>query len=171
MTFSKGNVFTALDAENVKPGTRVLVANNLNALKQKVNAYDKEDARHEATEPATVIDIQDESMCNRFRVKFDGIDDRDYEYALVYVIPYIERPFNDLAELIDCWDVHYQDKKRPPYTLPFIWVVSDRGTHLLITGFRKEDNTVEVGGKWHSLEYMFDNFTFEDGKQFGVVIK
>lgn len=170
MTFSKGNVFTALDAENVKPGTRVLVADNLDALKQKVNVYDKEDDRHEATEPATVIDIQDECMCKRFKVHFDGVD-RDYEYALVYVIPQTERPFNGLVELVDYWDVHYQAGKRPPYTLPFIWVVSDRGTHLLITGFRKEDNTVEICKEWHSLQYMFDNFTFEDGRPFGVVIK
>lgn len=167
MTFSKGNVFTALDAENVKPGTRVLVANNLDELKHKVNAYG---LKNEIAEPATVIDIQDECMSNRFRVLYDGID-REYEYALAYVLPQTDRPFNNLAELIDYWDAHHQGEKRPLFTLPFIWVVSDRGTHLLITGFRKEDNTVEVGKEWHSLQYMFDNFTFEDGRPFGVVIK
>lgn len=167
MAFSKGNVFTALDADNVAVGTRVLVANNLDELKHKVSAYEDE---QEIAEPATVIDIQDECMCHRFKVQFDGVD-RVYDYAMVYVIPQTIRPFNDLAELVNYWDKHYQKEKRPPYTLPFMWVVSDRGTHLLITGFRKEDNTVDLGKEWHSLQYMFDNFKFEDGRPFGVVIK
>ena len=172
MDFDKSMVYTALNADIVKPGTRVLVANNLDALKQKVNAYDKEDDRHEATEPATVIDIQDECMCNRFKVKFDGIDDRDYEYSLVYVIPQTERPFNNLAELITFWDMHLQKEKRPPFTLPFIWVMDiNKNTHMLITGFRKSDESVKIGGHWYNLQYMFDNFTFEDGRPFGAVIK
>lgn len=168
MTFSKENVFTALDAENVKPGTRVLVANNLDELKHKVNAYG---LKNEIAEPATVIDIQDECMSNRFRVLYDGID-REYEYALVYVIPQTERPFKDLAELVDFWDAHLQKDKRPPFTLPFIWVMDiNRNTHMLITGFRKSDESVKIGGHWYNLQYMFDNFTFEDGRPFGVVIK
>ena len=170
MTFSKGNVFTALDADNVKPGTRVLTGNTIDILRQKVNAYDKEDENHEATEPATVVRILDETEGKRFEVRHDEIDHTD-TYAMVYVIPCTARPFNGLVELVDYWDKHYQSHKRPWLTLPFIWVVSDMGTHLLITGFRKEDNSVEVGKEWHSLQYMFNNFTFEDGKQFGVVIK
>ena len=78
MTFSKGNVFTALDAENVKPGTRVLVANNLDELKHKVNAYG---LKHEIAEPATVIEILDESCDQRFTVKYDDIE---REYAAFY---------------------------------------------------------------------------------------
>ena len=62
-----------------------------------------------------------------------------------------------------------QKERRPPFTLPFIWTVSE-GAHLLITGFSKNQNSVLVGKEWHSLEYMFDNFTFEDGRPFGVVI-
>ena len=167
MNFDKSRVFTALNAEELNVGTRVLVADTMDELKHKVSAYENE---HEIAEPATVIGIHAECMCKRFRVKFDEID-REYEYALAYVIPCMERPFNDLFELITYWDRFFQKEKRPPYTLPFIWVVSDKGTHLLITGFRKEDNTVEIGKEWHSLQYMFDNFTFEDGRPFGVMIR
>lgn len=168
MAFSKGNVFTALDADNVKPGTRVLVANTLDELKHKVSAYEN---KQEIAEPATVIDIQDECMCNRFKVLFDGVD-REYEYSLAYVIPCTSRPFNDLAELITFWDKYLQKERRPPFTLPFIWVMDMNGsTHNLISGFRKSDESVRIGGNWYSLQYMFDNFTFEDGRPFGVVIK
>lgn len=170
MDFDRSKVFTALSAEELNVGTRVLVADNMDVLKQKVKAYDKEDDRHEATEPATVTEILPECYTNRFKVKYDDID-REYKYSLAYVLPSMDRPFNDLSELITFWDRYLQKEKRPPFTLPFIWVVSDRGTHLLITGFRKEDNTVEIGKEWHSLQYMFDNFKFEDGRPFGVVIK
>jgi len=167
MDFDKSRVFTALNAEELNVGTRVLAADTMDELKHKVSAYDN---KQEIAEPATIVGIHAECMRNRFRVKYDEID-REYEYALAYVIPCMERPFNDLSELITFWDRYLQKEKRPPFTLPFIWVASDRGTHLLITGFRKEDNTVEIGKEWHSLEYMFDNFTFEDGRPFGVMIK
>lgn len=166
MTFSKGNVFTALDADNVRPGTRVLVADTIDLLKQQVNDYDSDE--HDVAEPATVVKILDECYSKRFRVKFDSID-KEYDFPLVHVIPYNARPFNDLSELVNFWDKYLQKERRPPFTLPFIWTVSE-GAHLLITGFSKNQNSVLVGKEWHSLEYMFDNFTFEDGRPFGVVI-
>lgn len=170
MDFDKSRVYSALNADELTPGTRVLTGNTIDLLRQKVNAYDREDENHEATEPATLERILGETEAKRFEVRHDEIDHTD-TYAFVYVIPCTARPFNDLKELIQHWDRHYQSHKRPWYTLPFIWVVSSRGTHLLITGFRKEDNTVEIGKEWHSLQYMFDNFTFEDGRPFGVMIR
>ena len=171
MDFDKSRVFTVLNAEELNVGTRVLVADNLDVLKQKVNAYDKEDDEHEATEPATIVKILDEDKCKRFKVRFDEVD-REYEYALVYVIPCTERPFHNLAELVDYWDIHYQKEKRPPFTLPFIWVVNQAtNEHVLITGFHKERNLVHITGDWVTLDFMFNVYKFEDGRPFGVVIK
>ena len=88
------------------------------------------------------------------------------------MLPSMDRAFNDLSELITFWDRYLQKEKRPPFTLPFIWVVNKvTGEHSLITGFKKEGNTVWINDGWYNLDFMYKVYNFEDGRPFGVVIK
>ena len=169
MTFNLCRVHTAVTADEVKRGTRVLFANNLDVLKQKVNAYDKENDEHEATEPSIVESILDESHPSRFRVRPDGID-RTYDYPLVYILPEVtHRPFECVGELVHWWECHYQNKQRPINSYPFIWVEDkEHRNHLLIDGYCPEIDTVLVAGTPYSLDMLYKKFRFEDGLPIGM---
>ena len=71
MEFQKERVFTALNADELKVGSKVICANTLDSLRRKVN---------EEREITEVREIVDESNERRFRTTFSGL------WPLVYFI-------------------------------------------------------------------------------------
>lgn len=71
MEFQKERVFTALNADKLKPGSKVIAANNIDSLKCKV--YDGDDIRE-------VKEILDESYERRFQIDCKGA------YPFAYLI-------------------------------------------------------------------------------------
>ena len=80
------------------------------------------------------------------------------------------RPFKDTNELIEYWDKHYSNGNRPEYTMPLIWVKGkERGNIYLITGY-EEDKYIYIGDDWFlSMEELFEQCRFLDGKFCGKV--
>lgn len=73
MKFDKSKVYTAVNADELKVGSRVLVADDLEELKRLVS---------DNAEPRILFKIQDESMKHRFVVKEEYI----LSYALAYLV-------------------------------------------------------------------------------------
>lgn len=71
MEFDKSRVYTALNADEVKIGSKVICANNINSLKRKVND------EYEITEIKEIL-LEDNER--RFRTKFSGL------WPLVYLV-------------------------------------------------------------------------------------
>ncbi len=64
MEFDKSKVYTALNADELKIGSKVICANNLDSLRRKVN---------EDSDITEVREIVDESNERRFRTEFSGL--------------------------------------------------------------------------------------------------
>lgn len=78
------------------------------------------------------------------------------------------RPFSDYKELILKWGrVCPSPNKRPPNTMPLIWVKYKLSDNCqLITAFNKDG--VEMGAEYMSWKALFDKMTFLDGFPCGI---
>lgn len=83
MNFDKSRVYTALNADELKVGSKVIVANALQTLKKHV--------AHESSNTVTLVGISDESYSDRF---FDGTTN----WCLAYLV---EEPKEKQLEWID----------------------------------------------------------------------
>ena len=83
------------------------------------------------------------------------------------------RPFSSSEELIDFYDkrVCPNPVKRPPYTMPLIWVkynAEKSSTIQLITAFT--NTGVEMGAEYMAWDYFFEKMVFLDNTPCGVKI-
>lgn len=85
MKFDKSRVYTALNADELPIGSKVIVADNLESLKKKVAAfYDDENAIAYITE---VCDIRSENCEKRFKIVERNYDRCLYGYyGLAYLV-------------------------------------------------------------------------------------
>lgn len=161
MIFDKTKVYTAVNADELKAGDKVYVADTLYELECDVR------------NGQNLAVIQEIYACNcsaRFNVHFD-----DYvmsnEYCLAYLVERAKekkwRPFKDIQELIDAWKIKTGVTARAN-TMPLIWLRYKRDNHKrCITSFYV-DNTVVSGGGFQTMEDLFNEFTFLDGTLCGV---
>lgn len=95
MEFDKSRVYTAVNADELKVGSKCFYSWNLEALKYSVEHDRQQDI-------GIVTDIYDESYIHRFQIDFD-IDREDISdgaYALIYLIePPKFNPFSTLEKL------------------------------------------------------------------------
>jgi len=83
-----------------------------------INIVHKEDSHVSTIEGVDVTEIADS---RRHPDETPGQFECDYR-----VKPELKcRPFVSIEELVDWWEKHYQDKKRPEHTMPLIWVIEE----------------------------------------------
>lgn len=165
MEFDKSKVYTVLNANKVKIGSRGYFAENLKSLR---------DAVEENIQYGEISEIKDESFAGRFRTKGDGCC-----YSLFYLMEEPKkkvefRAYNDMNEMIE-------DFKKRFYLvpqvlrLPQIWVNGKPESNckdeiVQITGFYKDFVTIgrAYGVNEFTLYELFDHFTYLDGSPCGI---
>lgn len=164
MEFLKERVFTPLNADEVKAGSKGYFADNLDDLKHDVKTENN---------PSVLKEVRSEDYDLRFK----------REDSLVYILFYLVeepaeekyRPYKNTDELIEDWKERtlaygsaYFSKN--PMFCPSIWVKGDRDSirKFLITDF----NCSYIKSKDHAwtLEDLFKGFVFLDGTPCGKKI-
>ena len=139
MKFDKSKVYTALNADELKEGDKVLLADNLEELKKQVKDYES---------PTMLAEIAPE--CEHFRFK----NPNDLWYALAYLVfspPKLEyKPFSDSNTALQIISKHGG------------WVKGD-DTYYLVTGVNLvKEVEIRIRDYWISATYALENFTFAD---------
>lgn len=107
MEFDKAKVFTALNADEVKNGSKGYFADTLEHLKNIV--------KHERSQFYGVVEINKESCMSRFRLEYK------YNFCLFYLAeePRKEefRPYKDVDEMVEDFMKRF-NVNIPPYAMP-----------------------------------------------------
>lgn len=163
MIFDKSKIYSAINADEVKIGSKGYFADKLEHLKEIVRDND---------DPRTLTDVKGEDYEHRFEEESE-----DY-WNLFYLVeePQGEkyRPYKSNAELLE----DFRDRMLgfvSENNIPAFWIKEkNSGDKYLITGFIKDDtNTycVLIGTCFVSLEVLFESYTYLDdtpcGKQIG----
>ena len=151
MDFDKSKVYTALNADELKEGDKVLLADNLEDLKNQV-----EDDKT----PIILAAIASEDQQFRFK------NTADLWYALAYLVfspPKPKyKPFSDSKTAMRTIAEHGG------------WIIFN-GIYHLITGLDvgcSSKNEIFIEDYWYSAEYVFNNCTFaDDGSPVGVKVE
>ena len=191
MEFKKERVFTAVNADELKPGDRVIVGDSLTELKVKLSR---------GFEAETLTEILDEDWYGRFEIdeknyylaylceraenctncKFKNSMQscriklsvnyrcKDYEPVEPKTTEKHLRPFKDTDELIKVWGEKGGKWQKRELTMPHIWVQEkESGEQSLITNFNK--NGIKIDGVYvKTFEVLLGNYEFLDGSPCGV---
>ena len=152
MQFDKSKVYTALNADELKIGSKVLVADTIGNLKDLVKSDE---------DPAMLAEIDNDYIAYRFRC-----EDDQQEYALAYLIePPTEpkyKPFPDNETALKIIVAHGG------------WI-KQGNRYYHITGLDigcANGNEIKILHDWYSAKYVFENFVFvESGLPVGVKIE
>ena len=152
MQFDKSRVYTALNAEELKVGSKVLLSDNLTDLEIQI----------EENATPTVLSLIGEKYDEH---RFCSISSRHYkEYALAYLVsPPAEpkyKPFFDTETAFKTITAHGG------------WLKGD-DTYYLVTGVNLvKEVEIRIRDYWISAKYALENFTFaDDGTPVGVKIE
>lgn len=166
MVFDHNKVFTELTADQIKVGSKGYYADNLKALRDAVCTADK-------SMFGKIEGVLDCSYPRRFSIK------EDFEYQLFYLVEEptedIFRPYKNVDELIKNFEAHccYYDstyKKCNPMTQLIIHVVDKaNGYRYMITKYENGSH-IGIDGTVHSLDDLFEHYTFLDGSTCGVLL-
>lgn len=197
MNFDEKMVFSAVNAEELKPGDKVIVADTMMTLKGIVLANDETRAvelkaintgdnmyrfKAQGSEYnlAYLVERQENCCrCGHAMCSLAGTKEKDKK---VKTCEYYEpknkyRPFQDTNELIDCW----YEKKFPScpgfarfssvLTAPSIWVRKKNCTAMsdFITSYY--GGGVRVCNEYKTFVELFDGYEFLDGSPCGVEAK
>ena len=169
MEFDKSKVYTALNADEVKIGSKGYFANNIANLKDKVELSNL--SLFEVTE------ILDESDKFRFKSEVTG-----EVFNLFYLVEEPQekkfRPYKDTDEMVEDYKRRYNSygggngKNNPMYN-PLVWVTAkDVEEHkYLITRFSdsgKVTMNFETSVYTTNLHILFDDYTYLDGSPCGI---
>ena len=145
MEFYKSRVYTAVNADELKVGSKCIFADTVKALRKKVQADDY------AQYVQPFIRLHD----NGYDVQFLA---DCYTYAYAYLIePPSEEKYQMFTRAKKAWQT-IKDHGG--------WV-STCGDRYLITAISaiigvREPEEICIAGKWQSTEYLFNNFVFAD---------
>ena len=142
MEFDKSRVYTALNADELKIGSRCVFADTIEELKRRV--------------------LNADAFVNTLsRVYTEGEDARfvcedNIKHLLAYIIEPSKdsgyKPFSDIEKALTEIELHNW------------WVKHRYGDVSLITSYNKESpsNDVYIKGVWYTLKTLFDYFVFAD---------
>lgn len=158
MTFELNKIIDDTSTD-IKPGTIVFYANNLEHLKDFVE-----------TEKIKGV-FAGVTNFGRFIINVNGVEtDAKYIYPAGEVVERT-RAFLDVNEFIYTYEhrVCKNPAARPPHTMPLIWVKhKDSNTVELVTAFC--DDGIEMGGTYMTWGYLVDTMVFLDNSPCGVKI-
>ena len=169
MEFDKSKVYTALNADEVKIGSKGYFANNIANLKDKVELSNL--SLFEVTE------ILDESDKFRFKSEVTG-----EVFNLFYLFEEPQekkfRPYTDTDEMVEDYKRRYNSysggygKNNPMYN-PLVWVKAEdvKEHKYLITWFSDSGEVTmnfETSVYTINLRTLFDDYTYLDGSPCGI---
>ena len=146
MEFDKSRVYTALNADELEVGSKVIVADSLQGLKDRLSKFslDKDYA-------GSIGSILPETAIHRFKTSIGN------EYPLAYLISPPKKPeykpFSDTETAYKIIAAHGG------------WIKMKEGSYLTIAGINIEHENNEqilVGRFWHSAQDVFDACVFAD---------
>lgn len=153
MEFDKSKVYTALNADELKVGSKGYFSDTIAGLKIQV----KEDC-----ELHTLETVFNEKHNCRFGDIFTS-------HNLFYLVDEPEerkfRPHKDTDEMIEDFKKRF-NVEVPAYSMPLIWVKNAAGAKKLIATFG--DDFVVIGGTSHTMEALLESYTYLDGSFCGV---
>ena len=154
MEFDKSRVYTALNADELKVGSTVIVANDLRSLRTKVEKFDN-------SYKVQLGDILSEAAIHRFETT------SGYTYVLAYLTsPPKEpkyKPFSDTETAYKTIAAHGG------------WIKTVTGEYLMITGIDigvRTNKAIFVKRHWYSAQAAFDSCIFaDDGSPVGEKVE
>lgn len=159
MEFDKSRVYTALNANELEVGSKVIVADSLQALKDRLN---KSASNQDYI--SRIKSILPETEMYRFKTSIGNV------YLLAYLIctPHFPpkkpkyKPFSDTYTAFKTITAHGG------------WIKQDSIYHFvagLDIGCRNDDE-IQLYGNWFSAKFVCENFTFaDDGTPVGVKVE
>ncbi len=158
MKFDKSRVYTVLNADELKAGDKVIVADDLVFLKALVER---------GSSLNTINEIYDENCQCRF-----AVEGYDYVYSLAYLVERAEekkwRPYKDCDEMIKDYKKRF-NADCPEHELPLIWVQDKSSKEkCFITDFYNYTTVGMSDGYYRFLSELFNQFTYLDGSPCGV---
>ena len=161
MEFDKSKVYTALNADEVKVGSKGYFADTLAGLCADVlNAH---------TNLRELTDVYHETIPHRFRAN-------DGDYNLFYLVEEPKekkfRPYKDTYEMIEDFKIRYNsyggwNGKSNPMYCPLIWLKDkDDGQTDLVRSFWNDK--VFLGIADFSLDFILKQYTYLDGSPCGI---
>ncbi len=172
MKFDKNNVFTAVNADLIHPGTTGYFADSLKALQLAVEQEDVFSFN-------TVTKIQDEHHTYRFSCQRNGSKG---DFALFYLVEEPKekkfRPYKDTDEMVEDYKRRYNSygggngKNNPMYN-PLVWVKAEdvKEHKYLITRFSDSGEVTmnfETCVYTTNLRTLFSDYTYLDGSPCGI---
>lgn len=165
MEFDKSRVFTALNAEELKVGDKVFIADN---------PYDLEfDVKNEQ-DAAFIQEIYPRDTTARFRVKYCHSELYD-DYCLAYLIERAKekkyRPYESIDEFVSDF-IQRTNTNCPKYGMPLIWIKSkNTSTKHLVISFYADVEEVGVSSNIIKLNWLFNEYEYLDGSPCGKEIE
>ena len=145
MEFDKSRVYTALNADELKVGSKVIVADSLQGLKDRVNK-----SASDEDYISRIGSILPETAVHRFKTLWGG------EYPLAYLIsPPKEpeyKPFSDTDTAFKTITAHGG------------WIKQGSVYHF-VTGLDigyGGDNEIQFFGSWYTARFVYETCTFAD---------
>lgn len=155
MKFDKSRVYTSLNADELKAGDKVIVADCLDSLKFEVE------------KGAVIQELESiQNEMNDFRFVIER-----YQYNLAYLVERAKekkwRPYKDTDEMIEDYKKRF-NVDCPDYVMPLIWIKHKEwpSSKYLITGFNK--STIIVTYIEKEFTTLFDDYTYLDGTPCGI---
>ena len=152
MEFDKSRVYTALNADELKVGSTVIVANDLRSLRAKVEKFDN-------SYKVQIRDILSEAAMRRFEAA-DG-----YVYVLVYLISPPKKPeYKPFSNTETAYKI---------ITAHRGWIKQGSVYHF-VTGLDiggRNGDEIQFYGSWFSAKFVCEYCTFaDDGTPVGVKV-
>ncbi len=156
MIFDKSKVYTSINADELKVGDKVIVADDLVFLKALVER---------GSRLSTIDEIYDENCQSRFVV-----EGYDYVYSLAYLVERAEerkwRPYKNTDEMIADFKKRF-NIQCANYELPLIWVQEKNTAYKrFIANFYGA--VVGMTDDTKLLSKLFNRYTYLDGTPCGV---
>lgn len=157
MEFDMTKVFTALNADEVKVGSKGYGSNTIKGLMVEVD-------NSLGNDYGEIYDIKDSSFSNRFFIKNRG------GFNLFYLVEEPQkkkfRPYNDTNEMIDHFNEHFELIPQE-YRLPILWIKSKSpGRKHLITDC--ENDCVWIGSISIKFKDLYEHYTWLDDSPCGI---
>ena len=165
MTFDKSRVYTALNADEVKPGSKGYFANTVEDMKKLVSR---------GTGLKEVFKIEPEDYSYRFAITL-RTEHELMAFNLFYLVEESfkkeYRPYKDTEEMTKDFKKRFH-VDNPNYTMPLIWVkekVTD--ISMLITAFGAGNNRIYNHNHWINLKELLTYYTYLGGSPCGILEK
>lgn len=164
MEFDKSRVFTALNADEIKVGSKGYFADSIMILKETIKETLKDSC---AAAYGEIDEIKDDSCACRFSIK------KNSAYSFFYLVEEPGekkfRPYNDVDEMVEDFMKRFNENV-PPYAMPLIWIKT-KGTDkkYLIVRFAS-DLTICLNFEVYTptFEDLVEGYTYLDGSPCGI---